>query len=560
MPVGLLVDRSPDMIVGTLAVLRAGGAYVPLDPTYPAQRLLYMQRDAECSVVLAQEHLRDRLPGFPGTLVSFHDTLSTEGNDEPFPAVSGGNVAYIMYTSGSTGEPKGVAIPHRAVVRLVKNTSYVELGEDEVLLQLAPSSFDAATFEIWGALLNGARLVLAPPGRLALEEIGALIQREKVTTLWLTAPLFHQMVDEHLDGLRGVRQLLAGGDVLSPPHVRKALDHLPGCTLINGYGPTEGTTFTCCHRMAHPSEVVDPIPIGAPIANTRVYVLGPHGQPVPPGVSGELYIGGDGLARGYLNAPELTDQRFVPSPLPEEPGARLYRTGDRVRHRSDGKLEFLGRFDSQVKIRGFRVEPGEVEAILARHPEVASVVVVPHEERSGIKRLAAYVVPRGASDPSRLPKLLREYLRKSLPDHLIPSSVQLLDELPRTPSGKLNRKALPDPFPVAANETVLPQTPLEQEVARIWCEVLGLKKIGVNSNFFELGGHSLLATQITSRILARLGRNLPLRAFFTTPTIAGLCATIDKLDSEKDPKAGAPLVQVARRGRRPPGRQDRVEE
>src|SRR6185436_5516200 len=288
--------------------------------------------------------------------------------------------AYVMYTSGSTGRPKGVAVVHRAVVRLVCDTGYARFGPGEVWLQLAPPSFDAATLEIWGALLHGGRLVLAPAGAPAPAELGETLARHGVTSLWLTAGLFHQMVEESLAGLLPVRQLLSGGDVLSPGHVRRALSGLPGTRLINGYGPTENTTFTCCHPMEGPDEVESPVPLGRPIANTRVYVLDASLRPVPPGVAGELCAGGDGLARGYRGRPELTAERFVPDPFADRTdrsdGNRLYRTGDLARYLPDGRLEFLGRLDRQVKIRGFRVEPGEVEAKLLAHPGVEQAAVV----------------------------------------------------------------------------------------------------------------------------------------------------------------------------------------
>jgi aspartate racemase len=269
-----------------------------------------------------------------------------------------------MYTSGSTGQAKGVAVTHRSVLRLVRGANYVDLGPEQVLLQLAPATFDAATFEIWGALLNGGRLVVAPPGPLSLEEIGRTVREGEVTTLWLTAGLFHQVVDQRAEDLSGVRQLLAGGDVLSPRHVRTVLEASDHLVLVNGYGPTENTTFTACHRMTDPRQIGETVSIGRPVSNTRIYVLDSEMKPVPVGVTGELYTGGDGLARGYLRGPELTAERFVPDPFADESGGRLYRTGDLARYTDDGLIEFVGRVDEQVKVRGFRIEPGEVEAAL----------------------------------------------------------------------------------------------------------------------------------------------------------------------------------------------------
>jgi len=392
-PVGLCAGRSVEMVVATLAILKAGGAYVPLDPSYPAERLRYMIEDSGIEVVLADGETAGRLPETAAQVVRLDGALGEAEEIGEWESGAGAeSLAYVMYTSGTTGEPKGVEVTHRNVMRLVRGADYVELGEEEVVLQLAPISFDAATFEIWAPLLNGGRLVVYPEERYSLAELGAAIQRHGVTTLWLTAPLFHQMVDDELEGLRGVRQLLAGGDVLSPERVRRVLEKLEGCVVVNGYGPTEGTTFTCCHRMEGVEDVGEPVPIGRPVANTRVYILDGRMAPVAVGVVGELWAGGDGVARGYRGAEELTAERFVEDPFVK--GGRLYRTGDLARWRGDGVVEFLGRKDGQVKVRGFRVEPGEVEAVLGRHPAVEQAVVAAREETPGDRRLVAWVVAR----------------------------------------------------------------------------------------------------------------------------------------------------------------------
>ena len=393
-PVGLCVERSVEMVVGVLGILKAGGAYVPLEPASPPERLAFLLEDTAVPVVLAQPDVLPRLPEVPGMSVVRLDAAlaASEREEAPPCTVAAGEPAYVMFTSGSTGRPKGVCVPHRAVVRLVMETGYARFGADEVFLQLAPLAFDASTFELWGSLLHGARLVVFPPHAPSLEELGGVLRREGVTSLWLTAGLFEQMVAHHPEALNGVRQLLAGGDVLPVGAVRARLER--GGVLVNGYGPTENTTFTCCHVMKTPGDAgPGAVPIGRPIANTRVYVLDARMQPVPAGVPGELYTGGDGLALGYLGRPELTAERFVPDAFSDEPGARLYRTGDRVRWRPDGVLEFLGRLDGQVKLRGFRIEPGEVEAALRQHPSVREAVVVAREDGPGGKRLVAYVVP-----------------------------------------------------------------------------------------------------------------------------------------------------------------------
>jgi acyl-coenzyme A synthetase/AMP-(fatty) acid ligase/acyl carrier protein len=443
----------------------------------------------------------------------------------------------VTYTSGSTGSPKGVAVPHRAVVRLVRGNDYARMGPDEVFLQLAPVSFDASTFEIWGALLSGARLAVAPSHALSLAEVGRAVREHQVTTLWLTAGLFNQMVDDRLDDLRGVRQLLAGGDVLSVRHVRRVLDELPACRLINGYGPTEATTFSCCYTAPRPlPEACESLPIGGPIANTRAYVLDRHLSPVPVGVPGELYIGGDGLARGYLGRPGLTAERFVPDPFAAEPGSRLYRTGDRVRWLPEGVLEFHGRLDEQVKIRGFRIEPGEIEAALAGHPAVREAAVLAQPGRHGDKHLVAYFV--GSAPVTEL----RRHLEGRLPGYMVPAAYVALDALPLTASGKLDRAALPALAPAPTEAFVPPRGTAETVLAGIWAEVLGVPSVGAHDNFFDLGGHSLMATRVVSRIRDEFGTDLPLRALFETPTVSGLAGAVERATASRSarPEAAAP--------------------
>jgi amino acid adenylation domain-containing protein len=393
--VALLAQRSPALIVGLLGILKAGGAYVPLDPSYPAERLAWMLADSGSRALLGDPALLAELPR-PVEIPILELTADPAEVEGPEPAGSlPDGLAYVMYTSGSTGVPKGVGVTHRNVVRLARESGFADLGADQTFLQLAPVSFDASTLELWAPLLNGGRVAVFPPRRPSLEEIGEAIARFGVTSLWLTAGLFHPMVEDRLDALRPISQLLAGGDVLSPPHVRRALDRLPGLTLINGYGPTEGTTFTCCFPMTSAAEVGATVPLGRPIGNTRVHVLDAALRPLPAGVWGELCVAGDGLARGYLGRPDLTAERFVPDPFGD--GGRLYRTGDVVRVRPDGRIEFLGRRDGQVKLRGFRVELGEIESALARHPAVREAAVAARDDGGPPgRRLVAYVAPRPA--------------------------------------------------------------------------------------------------------------------------------------------------------------------
>ncbi len=556
--VGLCLDRSPNLVATILGILKAGGAYVPLDPAYPRERLEFMLEDSGVAALVTEERLLPSLPPRAAGKVVLVDAerevIAGRPESRPLPALgalASDRLAYVMYTSGSTGRPKGVAVPHRAIIRLVRETGYAWLAADEVFLQLAPISFDASTLEIWGSLLNGARLAMFPPGIPSLEEVGREIERLGVTCLWLTAGLFHLMVDGHLASLRGLRHLLAGGDVLSVPHVRRALAGLPGCQLINGYGPTENTTFTCCHTIAAES-LGESVPLGRPIANTVVYVLDRALQPVPPEVPGELYAGGDGLARGYLNRPALTAERFLPDPFGDRPGGRLYRTGDRVRRRPAGLLEFLGRADSQVKLRGFRVELAEIEAVLCSHPAIAAACVLVREQ-GGDKRLAAFAAAgSGAARPS--PADLRTFLEERLPDYMVPAAFVLLDELPLNANGKVDRRALASlgDEPAGREEAYrAPRTPLEELLAGLWAELLGVERVGVDDDFFTLGGHSLLATQAVSRVRQALGVELPLRSLFAAPTVAALAAELESAREPAGADAAPPIVPVPRHGELP---------
>jgi aspartate racemase len=556
--VAVCLDRSAGLVVGLLGVLKAGATYVPLDPGDPPARLESLLRDAGAGALLTE---RRRCGSFPPDwaaraicLDENREVIAREPSDPPAAPLAG-QLACVMYTSGSTGTPKGVAVPHRAVVRLVRGTEYFQGGPSETFLQLAPVAFDASTFEIWGALLTGARLVVAPPGTLSLEEIGRVVRDHGVTTMWLTAGLFHLMVDRGVEDLRGVRQLLAGGDVLSPAHVVRVLHELPHCRLVNGYGPTESTTFAACHPVA----ADDPrgsVPIGRPIANTRAYVLDRRMQPVPAGMPGELYLGGAGLARGYLGRPGLTADRFVPDPFGPvfggELGGRLYRTGDRARWRWDGTLEFLGRLDEQIKLRGHRIEPGEIESALGELAGVRAAVVVAREDHPGEKRLVGYLVPDG---PAPGVEEVRDFLRQRLPDYMVPSAFVVMETLPLSPTGKVDRRALPAPSDARSGleaAFVAPRGPVEELLAAIWAAVLRVDRVGIHDNFFELGGHSLLATQVISRILSTLGVELPLRTVFEAPTVArmAVCVAAATRDGEVSPQAPA-LVPVAREAYHP---------
>ncbi|MGB8509396.1 MAG: amino acid adenylation domain-containing protein, partial [Pyrinomonadaceae bacterium] len=543
--VALCLERSLEMVVGLLAVLKAGGAFVPLDPSYPRDRLSLMLNDTQAPVLLTQEKFKEVLPEYAGVTICLdaqRKLIAAETDENPASSIAGDNLAYVMYTSGSTGTPKASCIPHRAVARLVKATNYAEFGPEHTFLQFAPISFDASTLEIWGSLLNGGRLAVFPAHTPTLEELGQAIRQYQVTSLWLTSGLFNQMVEDQLEPLKGVRQLLAGGDVLSVPHVRRALREMEGCRLINGYGPTENTTFTCCHRIEDDARLDSSIPIGHPIANTRVFILDKMQQLVPAGVTGELCVGGDGLARGYLNDAGLTAEKFIPNPFMMWPGERLYRTGDLVRHLPGGAIEFVGRVDNQVKVRGFRVELGEIEATLSRHPSVQQSVVVTQGE-NGAKSVVAYVVAK--QDELLGVAELRNYCSEMLPKYMAPSAFVMLGSLPLTPNGKVDRRALmalsrdeggPE-SPVAE-----PRTPIEKALVEMWAEVLNLTTVGIHDNFFDLGGHSLATTQVASRVSNVFGVQLALRTLFEAPTIAGLALCVEEeLSSGPNPYHVAPI-------------------
>lgn len=520
--VGVCLQSSPEQLVAILAIIKAGAAYLCVDPAWPPARRAYLLNDASVGVLIAEA---DESPGAYRVL---HPATSLAGEwseENPRLRLAPENLAYIAYTSGSTGEPKGVAVRHAGVLRLVFDADFFAVSSDDVFLHCAPMSFDASTFEVWGAWLNGASVALPPPGPRDLDSVAGTIRECRVTIAWLTAGLFHAMLDEHASALRGVRQLLAGGDVLSPAHCRAALATMDDGVLINGYGPTENTTFTCCQRMAVAGDVHDPVPIGVPIRSTSVHVLDPELRPVPPGVAGELYTGGAGLARGYLNCPGATAEAFIPDPFAAEPGARLYRTGDRVRWLGDGRVEFLGRLDDQVKILGHRVEPNEVAAVLGSIAQVDQVAVL--VDRGAVPAvLLAYVTastPIDAAARSAWISRLRGELESVLPAFMIPTRISLLASLPLSATGKVDRAALAAvSAEVATGVRVAPSNDIERCIAAVWAEILDVDELGVTDNFFELGGHSLKATRIMSQLRKRLDMDLPMKVLFENPTVGGL--------------------------------------
>jgi amino acid adenylation domain-containing protein len=524
--VAVHLDRGHDVIAALLGVLKAGAAFLALDVGAPEARRQRLVAAAGAVAVVSDGRLSVpagtpelRLPdGLPAGPVSPVDRSRPDG------------LAYICFTSGSTGRPKGVGVPHRAVVRLVEG-GFAELGPGQTFLHLSPLAFDASVFEIWSPLLTGGRLAVHPPGPLVAEELAHVLAEEKVTTLWLTAGLFHRMVDHHLEELGGLHQLVAGGDVLNPGHVNRFLARFPSVRLINGYGPTENTTFTTCHPVTAPVEGT--VPIGRPITGTQVRVLDDELRPVPAGGRGELCVAGAGLSRGYLGDPRATAEKFLPDPYAGTPGARMYRTGDIVGELSDGVLAFFGRGDRQVKIRGFRVEPAEVEQEIAALPGVRQAVVVVRTDDHGDRHLVAHVVPApGELGGEHLAARVRRALRAALPAAMIPSVILTTDELPLTANGKVDAAALSVPTRAprqSDSEYLAPRTPVEQLVCDLWAEALAVERVGVADDFFELGGNSLLAMDLISRTEAVFDVELPIRALLHNPTVEEFAEAVEDL-------------------------------
>ncbi len=598
--VGVCMEPSPVMVACLLGILKAGGAYIPLDPTYPSERLQFMLEDAGVSILLTQQDFELGTTGEDSQINSLKEQTKSIQNQIPpaprelnsvassgFPlkkgdgrGIKGGakiqnlkvvclerdweaiahyseenlsnqttadNLAYVVYTSGSTGTPKGVAVPHRAVNRLVCNTNYITWEPEDKVAQCSNISFDAATFEIWGALLNGAQLIgINRDVILSPQDFAQEIRQQQISVLFLTTALFNSLAREVPSAFSSLRYLLFGGEAVDVRWVKEVHKGAPE-HLLHVYGPTENTTFTCWYEV---QDVPDrSIPIGRAIANTQIYLLDPHLKPVPIGVIGEIYIGGDGLARGYLNRPDLTNERFISNPFCgknalvgagsiEIPIGKqtilkspplLYKTGDLARYLPDGNLEFIGRSDDQVKIRGFRIELGEISTVLNQHPAVQEAVVVVREDISGDRRLVAYIVAN--QEQNLIASELQSFLKTKLPSSMLPAAFVVLESLPLTPNGKVDRQKLPPPdFTTVGLPEIksFPRTSVEAQLVQIWTEILG-QQVGISDNFFELGGHSLLATQLVSRIRDRFGVQMPLRNIFETPTIAALAQYIEAM-------------------------------
>ncbi len=552
--VGLCVERSLEMVIGLLGVLKAGGAYVPIDPAYPVDRIAFMIADARLPVLLTQEKLRDVLPPHQALVLcldSDWSQIAKQPRERISMPIEPSHLAYVIYTSGSTGKPKGVMIPHSAITNHMRWMQRVHpLSEQDCVLQKTPFSFDASVWEFYAPLMSGGRLMMAKPqGHLDAEYLARTIKGGRVTILQLVPSLLRMLLTEpEFAGCTTLKRVFCGGETLTLDLQEEFFKTLPQSTLHNHYGPTEAAIDSTSWDCVRDTELAI-LPIGRPVDNAIAYITDANLQPVPIGVPGELLIGGAGLARGYFDRPELTREKFIANPFGT---GRVYRTGDLARWMPDGNIEFLGRLDHQVKLRGFRIELGEIEAVLGRMEGVLEAAVVMRGFRAGDQRLVAYCSVRPGFTVT--PVMLRDGVRAALPDYMVPAHFILLEELPHTPNGKVDRKALPEPGGMegvdSEGEFVPARTITEQKLAAIWAELLGVQKVSIHSNFFDLGGHSLLAVRLFSRIQQEFGRKLPLASLFQSPTVAQLAALIEA-DATGE-HLWSSLVAIRREGRRPP--------
>ncbi|MFF5207150.1 amino acid adenylation domain-containing protein [Streptosporangium sp. NPDC000396] len=524
-PVAVLMERSADLVVAILGIIKAGAFYMPLHSAYPLDRMQWIVDQTAAPVLLADEAMRERgLPRCGQTVIVDTDReLPASPVSDPGVEIHPRRLAYVIHTSGSTGHPKGVAVTHRDVLGLALDGCW-DTGHHERVLMVAPYAFNVSTYELWVPLLHGGRIVVAPPGDLDVAVLQRLISDNEITGIHLTAGLFRVLADEAPQALAGVREVLTGGDVIAPAAVRRVLQACPDTVVRAMYGATEVTLFSTHSPMTAPYEPGASVPVGGPMDDVRLHILDDRLNPVPDGVVGELYIAGRGLARGYYGRADLTAERFVANPF-GAPGERMYRTGDLVRRNGDGLLEFAGRANDQVKIRGFRVELGEIEVVLAKYPGLAHAAVVVRENESGEKRLAAYVVPEsGDVDVAAL----RAHAAESLPEYMVPSAFVVMDALPLTPNGKLDRRALPEPdFAEGAAAYRAPRDARQEVLCSLFAEVLGVERVGIDDSFFDLDGQSLLAMRLTSRIRTVLGVEVSVGDLFNTPTVAGLSRLLE---------------------------------
>jgi amino acid adenylation domain-containing protein len=517
--VGISVERSIDMVLAMVGILKAGGAYVPIDPAYPPDRLRFMAEDSDIGVLLTQGRIAHRIPQLKAKVVCLDrdwDEIAQQSDQSFETQVLPENLAYVIYTSGSTGQPKAAAVSHRSMIRLLRETNYIQFQGDEVVAQTVNMSFDPSTFEIWGALLNGCRLVIiGNEVLLDVERFAAEIIDKGVQVMFLATALFNEVGRLKPTMFNSVKTLLFGGEAVYPVTAAAVLEHGGPERLVNAYGPAECTTFSGWYVAKEVARDAVSVPIGKPVSNTQLYVLDRNMNLEPIGIMGKLYIGGEGLARGYWRRPELTAERFVPDPY-GEPGGRLYTSGDLARWMEDGNLEFFGRQDNQIKIRGFRVELGEIEVALLQHGKVRNCAVVMKTGASG-KQLVAYISGEANADE------LKNYLKAKLPEYMVPGVYVMLPELPLNTNGKVDRRALPEVEDRALQEIQedVPEamSPVEELLADLWKEVLGVERVSTHSNFYALGGHSLLALRVVSRINDYFQTGLSVRTLLEYPVL-----------------------------------------
>jgi len=526
--VGICAERSVEAVIAYLGILKSGGAYVPLDPEYPNERLKFIVHDCAPKLILVQNRFKERFAGFGSCTLSLDEAVIAEcSEDLDVSGLCSLSAAYVIYTSGSTGTPKGVVVEHRNVLGLTTNSTYATLTPDDCVAHCASPSFDATTWEVWGPLLNGARLLVVPQSILLHRAmLNHLLLHHAVTAMFLTVRLFNEYVDALEEAFGNLTYLLIGGEAVNASLVRHALSKpKPPRWLINAYGPTEATTFATTFRISKAAAEESNIPIGKPISNTYVLILNESGDVAPTDVIGEIYIGGSGVARGYLNGPALTAERFLPDRSNCMRSGRLYRTGDYARQRNDGQIEYVGRNDSQVKIRGYRVEPGEIEAQLMMHEHVRDAVVVPSNDSQGGKSLVAFVTLRNGCCV-RIANL-RAHLSNLLPSFMIPEAFAILEKLPLTPNGKVDRRALleRDIKPSASENFEPPQGQVEESLAKAWREVLNLKRVGRNDDFFELGANSIKIIKMIAAIEEKFGP-VSVQDVFRNPTVKSLAQVI----------------------------------
>ncbi len=531
--IGVSMQRSTEMIISILAIIKAGYGYVPLDPQYPKERLKFIVDDTKVNLIITnKEHIK-LFDSYLGNFICYdtekeidfesEDDLGYYGNSE--------EIVYVAYTSGSTGFPKGVQITHKGILRLVLNTNFIEYTPNETFLQISPIAFDVSLFEIFGSLLNGARLVIYPPESPNINEVAKIVLENKVTVLWLISGLFNQIDENNLKKIRGLNYLIAGGDVISVQQVIKAKSFLSNTKIINGYGPTENTTFTCCHVVDENSFKLTSIPIGIPVSNTKVYVFDNNMLQTPIDIAGTLYVGGDGLSKGYLNREEINNEKFIINPLNND--EIIYNTGDIVHVSIDGNLIYHGRVDNQVKIRGYRIELGEIEYFLEKHEGIKQAVVKVKTLQNNHKKLLAYLILEESSIYKE--EELKEYLKRNFPSYMVPSQFVLVDEFPLNSNGKVEKHALPEPnYDINSNNIIHPKTKKEKEIINIIKSVVEINQIGINENLFSLGADSLQATEIILQVNQLYNCNISIKEFLINPCVSSLVKLIDISVTDED--------------------------